>query len=180
MESQRVRHGLVTKQQQQEVWTYSCVDLPTFYFVKAETLEEISESRNRENIVDRIKKTTTGTNTLQFFMSQYPVSLQVQLILLNVTLILHFLVIHDADILVSNIDYCDNLGLTCLHVCCTFTFLKPCVLLDYIIFLFRHHSLLNWQLIELENLSFIHGHLKSGLIFPFQPYFLLIKSRKPA
>ena len=75
-----------------------------------------------------------------------------------------------------NTDYCGNLGLTYLHLCCTFTFLKPCVLLDYIILLLRHHS----SLIELGNLSFIHGHLKSGLIFPFQPYFLLIKSRKPA
>ena len=76
-------------------------------------------------------------------MSQYPVSLQVQLILLNFTLNLPFLVIHDADILVSNIDYCGNLGLTYLHLCCTFTFLKPCVLLDYIIFLLRHHSIAN-------------------------------------
>lgn len=122
------------------------------------------------------KEDSTGTNTLQLFMSQYPVSLQVQLILLNFSLTLSFLVIHDADVLVSNTDYCGNLGLTCLHLCYTFTFLKPCVLLDYIILLLRHHS----SLIESGNLSFIHGHLKSGLIFPFQPYFLLIKSRKPA
>ena len=143
MELQSVRHGLVTKQQQ-EVGTYTFTsELSTFYFVKAETLKEIPERRNRENIADRVKKTASGTNTLHFFMSQYPVSLQVQLILLNFTLTLPFLVVHDADILVSNIDYCGNLGLTYLRLRCTFTFLKPCVLLDYIIFLLRHHPIAN-------------------------------------
>lgn len=104
-------------------------------------------------------------------MSQYPVSLQVQLILLNFSLTLSFLVIHDADVLVSNTDYCGNLGLTCLHLC--YTFHLPQALCP----LRLHHSPSQTSLIT-DRIRKLVFHSWASKIWPYISFSTLFSTNK--
>lgn len=158
------------------IWNYTLTsELSKFSFVRQEHSKRFLRD-GTETIL-----WTKWRRLLQeyiFFMSQYQISWHVQWILLNFVLTVPFLVMHAASILVFHIYCCGSLGQICLFLCLTLIFLKHCALFDYIIFLLRHLSSINYQLIELENFVFYSWASEIWLHISFSSSFSPNKKQK--
>lgn len=113
-------------------------------------------------------------------MFQYQISIQVHLILLKIALTLPFLVIHAGSILDSKYGLLWQPWSNLLTLWHTFTFFKPCALLDHILFFLSHFSPLYYKLIELENFVFQSWTSEIWPHISFSNYFSVNKKQKPS